>query len=148
MPKPYYPITQIKRFSTPQGRGSCYQQFAGPGPHGDGKNRFAVIFDEDIDSRVFDRLDAIYKIAGTLPLPDILMIGERKGSLTIVLRKPHPLLADAEKLENLLPTMSSDGDFWSVRVFTVDETLVAYGQYLAHPALKYTAFLEATTWEV
>ncbi len=144
MPRYYYPITPILKFKKPEGRGSCYQQFASPGPHGDGLNRFVVIFDEDIDFRVFERLDAIYKLAAP-DLPDILAIGERKGHLTVVLRKPFALF-DYADTESKLQALSTDGDYWPLAAFT-EEKFSAFRGLICHPAISQESFMEAVTWK-
>jgi hypothetical protein len=149
MPRFYYPITEIKQFKEPQGRGSCYQQFATGHPHGDGQNRFVVIFDEDIDFRVFERIDALFKRAEHRKDPfSPLVIAERKGSLTVILRGAVPAwLKDADDTASYIAAVSSDGDYWSFYAHEEHEWH-EYAGMLCHPAISKAAFLEAIEWSV
>jgi hypothetical protein len=80
---------------------------------------FAVIWDEDHDTRVFQALEAIYR-AGFLG--SILMIGERKGTLNAIVsesaKDPKLLRVLEDKLRAVAEKM--DGDPWSSSLRTLD----------------------------
>ena len=145
MPRYYYPITPVLKFKEPEGRGSCYQQFASPAPHGTGQNRFVVIFDEDVDFRICPRLDAFFKLAAP-DVPEILVAAERKGSLTLILKGNLPESIDIASLPSQLAAMSTDGDNWLVEIFT-DQQYAEFASHLSHPPLKPQSYMEAITWK-
>jgi hypothetical protein len=141
----YYPITEIKAFDKPEGRGSCYQQFASPGPHGNGMNRFAVIFDEDIDFRIFSRLDRAFELEPE-GMQRLLVVGERKGSLTFVFRgNPPEAFQTPHFMDNAI--IGPDGDHWPVYAFSHSHGPEMLG-HLANPELSAKAFDEAIAWSV
>lgn len=75
---------------------------------------FAVIWDEDHDTRIIEAVEGIYK-AGLLGR--VLFIGERKGSLTVLLTRNPFLngqdLTDDEYARDVdIVTESPDGDTW------------------------------------
>lgn len=147
----YYPITEVRKFSQEVGRGSCYQQFASARPHGDGSNRFVVIFDEDIDTRVLDRLGAVYKICGERDFPYLYIVAERKGLLTLVFKKDHGIAKacqDSSSLETAVKLLASDEDHWSIYCFIEDDDFEEYAGHLTHPKITKEQLDEATTWHV
>ncbi len=152
MSKFYYPLTAVTPFHPLQGRGSCYQQFASAEPSGLGSNRFVVIFDEDVDFRVFDRIEALFSLSPKGKHLGILAVGERKGSLTIVFKEDAhipDIFKNPSKLSSDIHDLCSDGDYWSVFVYVAGKDYFReYAASLAHPPLSQQAFMEAITWRV
>jgi hypothetical protein len=77
---------------------------------------FAVIWDEDHDTRVIAVIENLY-VRGLLPL--VLAIGERKGNVTALVSPPVPGSFGAE-LEKI--AKENPGDPWCSDIGTMDET--------------------------
>lgn len=139
----FYPITAITKFNTSQGRGSCYQQFASHGPHGNGENRFTLIFDEDIDFRVLSRLERAFDLDPD-GMKGLLIVGERKGSMTFVFKNKVPDFLESPFCSAALT--GPDRDEWYISAFVYPDPEIP--GHLANPALTPEALKEATTWYV
>jgi hypothetical protein len=85
---------------------------------------FAVIWDEDHDTRVVPVVEAIY-MAGLLS--PVQFIGERKGNLTVIVAAKFyfdvytDIAAYTEKLQHI-SEQTSGGDFWPVEVGMFDRS--------------------------
>ena len=99
----------------------CTESLAPTGePYGQPQaHDFAVVWDEDHDTRV---IEAIEKLYASGLLSPVLFIGERKGVLSIILstefyrRAKEEAYADyIKRVENLVHD-SADGDEWSVEL--------------------------------
>ena len=86
------------------------------------KHDFAIIWDEDHDKRIIPVLEKIY----TLGLMDsILVIGERKAGLTIIVNNQvnakSEISNSISEIEALVETLI--GDFWNVEIYSLKEIL-------------------------
>lgn len=155
----FVPITPILEFSQgPEGRGCRYQQFS----YGAGQ-RFAVLFDEDIDPRVFERIEkcfleeAKYALYPTKERFEPLIFAERKGSLTIVVKGERlPFIFAKNKPEQFLAEGIYDMDNWApIDVFSESGSWLAGCDErssdwtsMAYPPLSEAAAKELITWKM
>ncbi len=85
---------------------------------------FSVIWDEDHDERVINVIENIY-MAGLLS--PVQFIGERKGSLTVIVAAKFyfggtPDISDYQKQLQKICDKSTDGDFWPVEIGMFDRS--------------------------
>lgn len=85
---------------------------------------FSVIWDEDHDTRIINVIENIY-MAGLLS--PIQFIGERKGTLTVIVAAKFyyggiPDIKDYEKKLHDICNQSTYGDFWPVEVGMFDRS--------------------------
>lgn len=85
---------------------------------------FAVIWDEDHDERVLDAIEAIY-MAGLLS--PIQFIGERKGTLTVIVAakfyftgSDQDIDAYRQKLQSVVTASLKRDDYWGVELGMFD----------------------------
>lgn len=118
------PLTATINFPKPEGRGAVYRIYE------INDNPVIVIFDEDMDMRLVCRIKA--NIAG-FP-SDTLMIGERKGSLTAILR------AESKEAEYYFKNIAEnenglDVDPWSYSIFNYQDFEELDG-HITHPSMS------------
>lgn len=94
------------------------------------KYRFCVVWDEDHDQRIINVAEHLYAMG---LLNDVIFIGERKGSLTVVFEDgfiteydiPQDYIDSVEAIcSSVLEGLG--GDYWHVEVFTTIEDSNGY----------------------
>lgn len=99
------------------------------------KQSFVLIFDEDIDLRVLARIPRALKLIHQYGL-SLLMIGERKGSLTLLLNE-MPSEKEKQRIKEGLEydlDEFNDTDKWVISINSL-ETSSKFLQEIAHPAM-------------
>lgn len=109
---------------------------------------FILLMDEDYDFRVLERLQRANDFLAEKNIK-ILIAGERKGTISVVLSSLLPVNHIKTKLENLLAD-GRDGDNWNVAVYfgaplsnplDYDDDGNRLGM-LAHPAMPEKVYFE------
>lgn len=126
------PLTATINFPKPEGRGAVYRVYE------INDNPVVVIFDEDMDMRLVERIKTnIAEFPSTT-----LIIGERKGHLTAILKNES--LEAIQYFEDIAEKgCGLDSDYWSHSIFNYKDLKEA-SRNITHPSMSketYTALL-------
>lgn len=93
---------------------------------------FAVIWDEDHDERIIKVIEAIYMNSALAP---VIFIGERKGSLQVIVdaklmhSDPNKDIDEYRaKIQRIVDKALGDNDYWSVNIGTYDRDPSCHNQ--------------------
>lgn len=140
MTNSYIIATSNLHFEKPVGRGCSYyiarMMRNGPSNTYDDYN-FILLMDEDYDFRVLERLQKLDDYIKSIDAV-ILIAGERKGSITVVLANCCNPSEEISKKVNHIIANGREGDEWSVNVYFGHSFTEIYDDrlsMLAHPQM-------------
>lgn len=140
MTNSYIIATSNLHFEKPVGRGCSYykaEMLYGDRPHPNDSYNFILLMDEDYDFRILERLQRANDYLRDKNIK-ILLAGERKGTITVVLSSLLPSVLIKAKIEQILSN-GREGDEWNVNVYfeplNTEEIYDDRLSMLAHPEM-------------